>query len=299
MAGAGGQGAGPANATDPAQPGPYAIAELDDKHTVSATGHEVAIHCAHPTDGADGPYPVVIMGHGFQLPPSQYFSYVKHLASFGYVALTVDFPAGFFGNKHVDNAKDMLGGIDWAASALAGLADSNNVGASGHSLGGKAALLAATMDQRIKASITLDPVDSAMNCSAADCPDVSAMMPLPIPTGFIGETTDAAGGFQPCAPKADNFETFYAPSASPSLSVEVLGANHMSFLDDPGSCGLTCSFCKAASIDGSVVTALSRAFMVAFYQRHLKAIAGYDLYLTGAEAQTRYVQPGLAVILSK
>jgi len=124
----------------------------------------------------------------------------------------------------------------------------------GHSLGGKAALLAATMDPRVRATITLDPVDtSGFGCDPAECPDVSAMMPLDIPTAFLGETTDAAGGFQPCAPAADNSQTFYAGTTAPSLEVTVVGANHMSFLDDAASCGFTCSLCNEATAANAAV----------------------------------------------
>ena len=140
----------------------------------------------------------------------------------------------------------------------------------------------------------------SMNCAAADCPDMSAMMPnLHIPTGFVGETTDASGGFQPCAPAADNYATFYAGANSPSLSVTVKGANHMSFLDNVATCGFTCSFCNMASAPNAQVNALSKAYVVAFYERYLRGLVGYDTYLTGADAQARYVATGQAEIVSK
>ena len=281
---------------------PYQTAVIDDVVTVPSTGNSVAIHAVYPTAGPEaGPYPVVLMGHGFQLPPSQYDGYLDRLATHGFVALTVDFVAGFIGVDHPANAEELLYGIDWVAAdpTLGPLSDTNEVGSSGHSLGGKVALLAATMDARIKASITLDPVDGGMSCNAQTCPDVSALMPIPIPTGFLGETLDAMGGFQACAPAAENFTTFYANTSAPSLSVEVLGANHMSFLDDVSSCGFTCGFCNAATLENATVNALSKAFVVAFYARHLKGETGYDTFLTGAEAQARYVDPGLVTIESK
>lgn len=291
---------GSQEASDPAMDGPYDFAELDGSVQVPATGNTVAIHAAYPTDASGAPYPAVIFGHGFQLPPTQYYDYLRRLASFGYVAMTVDFQAGFFPN-HVESTEELIYGLDWASAhpTLGPIVDVTKAGASGHSLGGKLALLAATMDTRIAAVITLDPVDGAMNCSAENCPDVSELMPVPIPTGFIGETTDASGGFQPCAPAADNFQTFYANTTAPSLSVEVLGANHMSFLDDLGSCGFTCSFCNAATAPQDQVLGLSRAYLAAFFERHLRGDTRYDDYLTGATAQARYVDTGQAVIESK
>ncbi len=297
----GGAGGGVAVAGDPNLDGPYAVAELDETVSVPATGTQVAIHCAHPTSAADGPYPVVLVGHGFNLPPTQYKSYVRRLATHGYVAMTVDFNAGFTGVDHVANAEELLHGIDWAAAhgTLSPLSDTQNVGATGHSLGGKVALLAATMDARIRASITLDPVDGGMSCSPTKCPDVSAMLPIGIPTAFLGETIDATGAFQACAPAAHNFQTFFANAGTPSVAIQVLGANHMSFLDDVSSCGFTCSLCNAATTDNATVNALSRAFVVAFYGRYLKNDAGFDTFLTGAEAQARYVSTGLVSITTK
>jgi dienelactone hydrolase len=299
-AGVGG-GGGQASIYDPNMDGPFGILEIDETVTVPATGSSVAIHCAYPATADGAPYPIVLVGHGFNLPPTQYYGYVRRLATFGYVAMTVDFNAGFTGVDHVANANELLGGIDWAAghASLGAVADSTRVGTTGHSLGGKVALLAATLDDRVKASITLDPVDGGMSCSPAQCPDVSALLPIGIPTGFIGETLDASGAFQACAPAAQNFETFYANAAAPSLSVEVLGANHMSFLDDVSSCGFTCSFCNTATLANDTVTALSRAMVVAFYERHLKGDVGYDTYLSGDEAQARYVGTGTATIAVK
>lgn len=294
---------GSAVVLDPAQKGPYTTMTVDDSAT--SGDHEVPIHAVYPVSGPeDGPYPVVVIGHGFQLPATQYYKYVEHLASFGYVALTADFPTSFLGTDNPANAADMIAGLDWAEANLAGKANTDLSGMTGHSLGGKIALLAATKDPRVKASITLDPVDGGGGpgggCQPPTCVDVSALMgQLDIPTGFLGETTDAMGGFQPCAPAAENFLTFYANTNSPSFAVTIAGANHMSFLDDVASCGFTCNFCNMASLDNATVNGMARAYVVAFYERHLRNNAGYDTYLTGAKAQELYVQPGTATIQSK
>ncbi|MBK8254215.1 MAG: hypothetical protein IPK82_16300 [Polyangiaceae bacterium] len=288
---------------DPSKDGPYQVKTVDDSVTVG--DHQVPIHCVYPVDGpTSGPYPVVVVGHGFQLPPSQYYKYLDRLATFGYVALTADFPTSFFGPDNPANAADMSAGLDWAESKLPGIANADLAGMTGHSLGGKVALLAATKDARVKASIVLDPVDGGGGpgggCNPPGCVDVSALMPqLNIPTGFLGETTDAMGGFQPCAPAAENYTTFYAGANSPSFTVTIKGANHMSFLDDVASCGFTCNFCNMATLDNATVNGMSRAYVVAFYERYLRNNAGYDTYLTGAEAQALYVQTGIATIQSK
>lgn len=292
----------PTAVADPTLPGPYDVVEFDSITTVKATNHNVPMHVAYPSAGPTaGPYPVVVFAHGFQLASSLYYSYVKHLASFGYVAIAADYPAPFFPANHALPAKDLSGVLDWALSAVGtpvnGRADPNLAGVSGHSLGGKLAILAASDDARFKATITFDPVNSSVLCNATDCPDAKARLPFAIPTAFVGETTDEVAGFggQACAPKTDNFLAFYANAVAPSFAVTVVGANHMSFLDDP-NCGITCSVCQPAKADHGEVLDLAHGYLVAFYERYLRGNVGYDDYLTGAAAQIRWVQSGLATI---
>ncbi|PCC69700.1 Chlorophyllase enzyme [Nannocystis exedens] len=286
---------------DPAEDGPWQFGELAAELDVD--GEAIGVTAYYPTQGPEGgPYPVVTLAHGFNLPPTQYTSYATRLASHGYVVLNVDHAGYIFGAvDHVANANQVLAALDWAAEhpVLGDISDVDNVGATGHSLGGKISVLAAMYDARVKASLTLDPVDGANMCpNMQACPDVSGMLPIAIPLGFLGETLDTAG-FMACAPAAENFTTFYAEASAPALQVTVHGANHMSFLDDVGSCGITCSFCQQPTLDNAVVNDVARAYVVAYYGRWLRGNAGYDTYLTGAEAQQRYVDMGLVTIAEK
>ncbi len=312
-AGQGGMGAGggmPMAVQDPNKDGPYTIAELDDDQFKAPTGDTVPMHVAYPTAGpTSGPYPVVVVAHGFQLPASQYYGYLKRLASFGYVAVTPDYPTSFAGTDNTKATENIRSALNWVESRPELKGDTKISGATGHSLGGKLAVYAAKIDDRFKATIVLDPVDGAPGnplnpnpmCTKPACVDVSAELPIAKPTGFLGETLDSmGGGFQPaCAPAAENFLTFYAKTTAPSLAVTVNGANHMSFLDDVASCGFTCSVCKMATLGNAAVNDLSRAYVTAFYERYLRGNTGYDTYLTGAEAQARYVDTGIVTIQSK
>jgi dienelactone hydrolase len=295
---------------DPSADGPFAIAETDATATVASTGDSVPVHVAYPTAGpSSAPYAVVVIAHGFQLPASQYYGYAKRLATHGFVALTADYPAALTDANNVQDTKDLIGALDWvlgAQGALAGKADPSRAGAMGHSRGGKDAVLAASMDARFKAVLGLDPVDAKPpfgNCDAmTECPDARhALASMHVPTAFLGETTDATAGSggQACAPAAGNFTTFYAAAPSPSLQVTIAGANHMSFLDDPTTCGLTCSLCNASTAAHDRVLDLARAMPVAFFAKTLRGQSGYDAWLSGASAQARWVQPGLAAIAAK
>lgn len=300
-----GDAGGAIAASDPAEDGPFETSEKAGSFKVTATGDTVAMHAFFPKDG--GPQPVVVFAHGFQIAASSYEGYLKRLASFGFVALTADFPAALTGGDNTEQANDLLGGIDWAKSdsTIAPHADVANVGMTGHSLGGKLALLAATIDDRVKAAIVLDPVDGGGGpggCSEPECVVVAGRLPeLGIPTAFLGETRDAQAGFggQACAPAASNYTTFFAKARSPSVEVTVLGASHPSFVDDIDACGFACSACKAATSPHEQVQGIARAYVTAFFERWLRGRVEYDAYLTGAAAKDRYVTTNQIKLRSK
>jgi predicted dienelactone hydrolase len=303
--GGSGGSAGGAAFSDPTQAGPFSTTAFDGTATVTATGHSVPMHCVVPDDVV--PHPLVIIAHGFQLPASQYYGYALRLGSHGYVACTADFPAGFSPN-HAQSAQDLSGALDWvlgantaAGNPLSGKVDPALVGVMGHSLGGKLAVLAAASDTRFRAVLGLDPVDSSMLCNPTDCPDASSALPLPIPTAFLGETLDATAGLggQACAPAADNFQTFYANATAPSYGFTLNGANHMSFLDDPSTCGLVCSFCQPATLSHDDAIGIARATTVAFFERRLRNRPEYESFLTGADVNALWVASGKLAIESK
>ena len=294
----------PMSTPDPAGPGPYLQAQYTTAIQIPGTTRTMPIDCRYPAPNL-GPLPLVLIGHGFQIPADQYASYAVRLATFGYVACIADFEAGLIAN-HLQNTTDFIAGIDGVLAfnaelghPLEGRIDPNRIGAMGHSLGGKIAVLAATVDARIRAVFGIDPVDGGFLCDPIRCPDASALLPLNIPVGVIGETLDASGGVPECAPAADNFQTFYEAASSPALEVDVLGASHMSFVDDPAACGLPCALCVPATASQQDVLDLARAMTAAFFERFLKGDLAYATYLDGAMAQSRYVSTGRAVIRSK
>jgi len=167
---------------DPAVAGPFVVAPPLTA-TIDLSGAMVAVEEFAP-QGAVGARPVVIIAPGFRLPVSQYRNYARRLASHGFIAVLVAYDAGLFNVNHLQNARELLAAVDWVTSRNGVPVDAARVGAMGHSLGGKLALHAATLDPRIKAVLGVDPVDGAMGCSAANCPDVSDLMSsLVISTG--------------------------------------------------------------------------------------------------------------------
>ena len=102
-----------------------------------------------------------------------------------------------------------------------------------------------------------------------------------------------------CAPASGDYAVFYAHANAPSIEVTVNGASHMSFVDDPISCGVVCQVCQTPTLAQSVVLGLAGSYAVAFFERNLRGETAYDAYLTGAEAQHRYVTNGEAATQSK
>jgi dipeptidyl aminopeptidase/acylaminoacyl peptidase len=116
----------------------------------------------------EGPFPVVILNHGY-IPPSRYWSgadtwrAADHLAARGFLTISPDFRS-WGGSDRGDNFFRTGLVIDLAnlISSLPSLvqADPERVGMWGHSMGAGATTKAVTVDPRIKAAILYGPVSS-------------------------------------------------------------------------------------------------------------------------------------------
>ena len=131
---------------------------------------------------------------------------------------------------------------------------------------------AATLDARIKSVVGWDPVD-ANNPSVT--PERMGMLSAAL--AVIGETTNASGGFMPCAPAADNFTQFYAAAPSPALQATVAGADHMDWVDDP-TC-FACGLCTAGTAPPERARTATRRLDVAWLRRHMFADTAMDAWL--------------------
>ncbi len=244
----------------------------------------------------NGPLPVIVFTHGFQLTPSHYTQYAEHLASWGFIVVMPQMPGSLVAPKTHRELKEYLQAIlDWIeqdnmspTGKLAGKADLTRIGLSGHSMGGKISLLTSAEDPRPAASFVIDPVDAAGSPFASNPVDYPSVTPelmpqISIPLGLLGETlngTCTGFGCQPCAPAEDNFQQYYQYAVSPAIEIEVLGASHMSFLDNP-NCGFVCSVCPAGTDNTDTTHYLTRKYMTAFYLVELRQQQAYSVYLTG------------------
>lgn len=301
--GAGNQDAGDQDAgmptTDPGDPGPEPHSTWTAQVPVGSGSEATTLTVTiHGPDSA-GPHPILVFTHGFQLGPSDYQSYGQHLASWGYVVAMPQMPGSLFSpTTHRVLKIYLLDLIDWveaegtlADGPLRGKADPSRLALAGHSMGGKISFLAATEDARAKGIFGVDPVDSGggpLGGSAEDYPSVTPelMHLVTVPLVSLGETVNStAGGLgQACAPADQNFQQYYAHATSPALEVDVVGASHMSFLDDP-NCGMVCSACPAGTDDPSVTRRITRRTLTAFLELVLRNHLEHRHWLTGPGMQ--------------
>jgi dienelactone hydrolase len=126
-----------------------------------------------PLDRADGPFPLVVFGHGFAVTPAVYYRLLRAWAQAGYVVAAPVFPLE---NAHAPGGPDesdlinepgdmsdvisgMLAVSANPHAALAGAVDSRKIAVSGQSDGGETALAVAYdrqfLDPRVRAAVIL------------------------------------------------------------------------------------------------------------------------------------------------
>ena len=269
-------------------------------HATAIKGATVSgntVHCIYPSDAAPSAgFPGVAFAHGFQLNPPDYDQLLTHIASWGFVVCSTDYPNSLFSFDHRNVATALTNTrAAMAAGTIAGVpkVDATHIAAAGHSAGGKGAVMAVLADAAFVAALTFDPVDG--NPSPGGTIDAAhpKLAPtetakLTIPMGYFGATqshcTASTFGATPCAPTGLDAAAFFAgtPTTISKYLWTVWDFGHMQFLDNP-NCGFTCSACAAgkSALDPRKVAIKSTA--VAFLERYVRGDASAQSYLDGAK----------------
>jgi pimeloyl-ACP methyl ester carboxylesterase len=282
------------SASDPSAVGPYTVT-----HTSTMIDGATAISYV-PALGAGEHAPLVILKHGFQLSTANYAVLAERVASHGFIVVGVDTAGGIFGGPtNIDERDASIAAIDWALSGapFASQVDAEHIAVMGHSRGGKVAVMVAAADARVDAALLLDPVNGCGPGAgySATCPDVSSAAiagALHMPVGVMGETNNATGGFMPCAPMAQNYQTIYAglTAASWAVAWTFTGADHMDFTDDGG--GATGGFCTDGPGDDATIRLDVHTMAVAFMRLHLRGDTAMEPWLTGASIPSGITHEG-------
>ncbi|MFJ3338907.1 alpha/beta hydrolase family protein [Streptomyces sp. NPDC086766] len=226
------QAAAPVRAADPSTTGSFPVAYTD--LTVSASGRSFSARVWYPgtTAGANAPvaagsHPGLAFGHGFFQAITRYESLLKHYASWGIITVAPKSQGGLF-PSHSAFADDLNAALTWltiqnstSGSRFAGAVSTDRLAVSGHSMGGGAALLAASRNPAVKSVSTLAAAET--NPSA-----VSASSTLSIPVQYVGGSADSIAGV------ADNQQKMYDAKPSVTQLRVITGGFHCGFEDSSG-----------------------------------------------------------------
>jgi dienelactone hydrolase len=119
---------------------------------------------------AHGPFPAVILIHGFLMTGEQHRNNAEYMAKHGFIVLTPDISKWLWGDdKRTRNVDDLLDDLAWLTGkkgdqpeSIRGRVDSTRIGVAGNSSGGAAALELALRAQKehmpVRALVSLDGV---------------------------------------------------------------------------------------------------------------------------------------------
>jgi pimeloyl-ACP methyl ester carboxylesterase len=287
--------------SSPGQPGPRKTARFDLAVPLSGGGSLTVTVAGPSEDGRElsrtgAPFPLVVFSPGFLLGRAQYNGYLDRLASYGFVAVSQSARAEGNHPQYRDDTSKLLTWLiaptGGSAARLAGRVDGSRIGLGGHSLGGKISLLTAAQDNRVKAVITIDPVDGQGIPLAKDT--IAAIhLPSGTPLGFLGETISKSGA-QPCAPPDFNYEVLYNSTAAERFAIRFLKAAHTDFVDKPESC-FPCLFCPGGTAPKSHTHELAVKYVTAYFLFTLAGETAAASYLTGTAVQKDVVAGDVTV----
>jgi hypothetical protein len=149
--------------------GEYGTTVIVDENVPNPEGNVFKARIVIPSDPntgeiASGPFGLVIFLPGFNSPSSMNNAYLDHLASHGTIAVGMGYPASAnLEGDHPLHARRVGYAIDHLLSGVvetAGIIDTSKIATAGHSLGGKIAFFAASIDSRINVVMALDPSNS-------------------------------------------------------------------------------------------------------------------------------------------
>ena len=172
---------------------------------------------------SDG-FPVVAFGHGFLQGPQRYTSTLTALAARGYVVVAPSSERGV-PPRHGRLADDLVGSVGWARVHVPS-AHPTSSAVAGHSMGGGAALLAASRSADIDAVVTLAAAQTVPSAVAASG-SISA------PALFVVGSMDRIV-------RPQTTFSMYEAVAGPARFVSIVGGYHCGFNDSTTFRGLAC-----------------------------------------------------------
>ncbi len=230
-----------------------------------------------PYDASGSPYPAITFGHGFFQAVSSYQSTLEHVATHGYFVIASDSESGLFPSHQnfADDIKRCLTYLEQenanAGSTLFAQVLTSKFGASGHSMGGGASILATAQDSRMKALANL--------AAAETNPSATAVMPtITVPVSLISGSADTI------VPVASNGQLMYNGGNAPKILPVIQGGWHCGF-EDANGIG-----CDTGTITREQQLAETRRMLTAFFNLYLKSDEAATKKVWGGELENTLVQ---------
>lgn len=192
--------------------------------TVKQDGRSFSARLVQPSGSAPHAYPVIAFGHGFLQSTSQYDSTLKSLAARGYVVIAPNSQGGLF-PSHSAFAADLSAAAAWAGRTQPN-ADAATEIVGGHSMGGGAAVLAASQDTSIDGLFTLAAAETNPSAKAAAAK-------VTVPALFVTGTKDTV------IPASQSLG-IAAALAGPRDTYSIEGGFHCGYIDTVAFFGIGC-----------------------------------------------------------
>lgn len=206
---------------------------------------------------AGAPYPAITFGHGFLQPVDRYQSILEHLATWGYFVIATTTQGGLFPDHsaYADEMRFCLTYLEQenanASSPYFQRVATQAFGASGHSMGGGASILATSRDARIKALANLAAAETRPSA-------IAAMASVRAPVSLISGSQDTI------TPVGQNGQRMYDAGRAPRQLPIIQGGFHCGFQDQ------SVFGCDSGSMSRTQQLQITRRLLTGFFNLYLK-----------------------------
>jgi dienelactone hydrolase len=208
-----------------------------------------------------GPAPAVIFLPARAAPEWLYDSYARALASRGFVVALRTWYGFLRSDPELsDDARTIE---RWLIKR--GLARPDAIGITGHSMGGKASIMAALADPSIRAVVAIDPDENGYT-RVARGPIASLHAKLLV----IGAEDSVLANSRLCATQG-GYRPFWRLAPAGTIELVLERADHVQFTDNPNVPGM--GVCRVGRADSQEIRRLTRSALVAFFEKNLVGIA--------------------------
>lgn len=238
-------------------------------YPASTAGTNVAV--------APGEFPIVVFGHGFLIPTSEYSSSYDPMSQCGYIMIFPETETGF--PDHLEFGKDMSFALDNF------LLENNSTGSlffqklngksafMGHSMGGGAAFLAADINSNVDAMVTFAAAETTPSA-------IAAAANITIPSLTLAGSDDCV-----TPPSSNQIPMYNNLASSYKAYIEITGGAHCQFGNDTpfAACSfgeLGCQGSLTPAQQHTQMLASTKPFLDVYLMEDCSQVATFSNYLS-------------------